>query len=80
MCHLRDQLQRAASSICLNLAEGYARISPRDKLRFFAISMGSVRECQALLDIATINPENSQLLDAVAASLYRLIQVMQTRA
>ena len=50
--HLRNQLLRAASSVTLNLGEGYpwagpGRIQKGDQRRFFEIALGSLRECQA---------------------------------
>ena len=49
--HLRDQLSRAASSVALNLAEGSGRSSKAEQKRFFDIAFGSLRECQAVLDL-----------------------------
>ncbi len=37
--HLANQLDRAASSICLNLAEGKGRNSAKDQIRFFHMAM-----------------------------------------
>jgi four helix bundle protein len=48
---LRDQLERAGTSIVLNIAEGAGRISKPDRARFFAIARGSATECAALIDI-----------------------------
>ena len=73
--HLKEQLLRAAASVALNLAEGRGKPSVRDQLRFFHIAMGSVRESQAILALG--NQESTkayQLLDSLAAHLYRLIQ------
>ena len=75
--HLREQLNRAASSIALNLAEGRGRSSKKDQLRFFQIAMGSVRECQALLQLApVVDPQLVKLLDKLAAYNYKLIKSM----
>jgi four helix bundle protein len=41
---LSDQLCRAVGSIGANLAEGYSRGSPRDRVRFYEYSLGSARE------------------------------------
>ena len=41
---LVNQMRRAAASITANIAEGYAKISPKDKLRFYNISQGSLEE------------------------------------
>jgi len=49
---LADQLQRAASSITLNIAEGAGEFSPADKSRFYRIAKRSATECAAILDVA----------------------------
>lgn len=41
---LVNQMRRAAASITANIAEGYAKISSKDKLRFYNISQGSLEE------------------------------------
>jgi four helix bundle protein len=46
-----DQIERAASSIVLNLAEGVRRHG-RDPRRFFAIAHGSAGEIRGALDLA----------------------------
>jgi four helix bundle protein len=48
---LREQLQRAAFSVPLNIAEGVGRASEADKARHFAIARGSAMECAAVLDV-----------------------------
>ncbi len=51
---LRDQVERAAASICLNLAEGCGRRTRPDRLHFFAIAQGSAMECAAAVDILRV--------------------------
>lgn len=48
---LRDQLTRAALSICLNIAESAGRNAPADKAHFIAIARGSAMECAAIVDV-----------------------------
>ncbi len=48
---LRDQLDRASVSVCLNVAEGAGRTSPAEKSHFFSIARGSATECGAALDL-----------------------------
>jgi four helix bundle protein len=48
---IKDQLDRASTSIPLNLAEGNGKYSPKDRCRFFDIARGSALECAAGLDV-----------------------------
>lgn len=48
---VRDQLDRASTSLVLNLAEGNGKFSKKEKRRFFQISQGSATESSACLDI-----------------------------
>ena len=69
---LKNQLLRASSSISLNLAEGSAKPVGKDRLRFYRIALGSLRECQAICDL---NPQLGGLrlvADLLGGSLYRL--------
>lgn len=43
---LSDQLYRALGSIGANIAEGYSRSSGKDRVRFYAYSLGSAREAR----------------------------------
>jgi len=45
--NLADQLRRAATSITLNIAEGYVRYHYLDRIRFYYIARGSLTEIQA---------------------------------
>ena len=72
--HLRDQFLRAASSITLNLAEGSAKGTSKDRTKFYRIALGSQRECAAVLDLLA-QPELtiSSLCDRLGAHLYKLV-------
>ncbi len=48
---LIDQLQRAALSNSLNIAEGNGRHHKKDKLNFFYISRGSMFECVPIIQV-----------------------------
>jgi four helix bundle protein len=51
--YLADQLRRAMASAILNLAEGNGkRREGADRRRFFEISLGSISEAAAALDLA----------------------------
>ena len=47
----RDQLDRASTSIVLNLAEGNGKRSRTDRCRYLDIARGSAFECAACLDV-----------------------------
>ncbi|MBL6989154.1 MAG: four helix bundle protein [Bacteriovoracaceae bacterium] len=70
--HLRDQMDRASSSVVLNLAEGSGKRTPKDQRRFYSISLGSLRECEAVMDLVEVDSELRQLADHIGACLYRL--------
>jgi four helix bundle protein len=48
---MKDQLDRASSSIVLNIAEGNGKYSRPDRCRFFDTAHGSALECAAGLDV-----------------------------
>jgi len=43
---ITDQLYRAVGSISANLAEGYSRVSGKDRALFYQYSLGSTREAR----------------------------------
>jgi len=47
----KDQLDRASTSIPLNIAEGNGKFSNADRARFIEIARGSALECAACLDV-----------------------------
>ena len=75
---LANQLQRAAFSIPSNIAEGHARSSTKDYLRFISIAMGSLAELETQLELSARlgyidQPKLGELL-AVADELGRMLQ------
>ena len=79
---LADQLQRAAPSIVLNIAEGAGKFSPADKAVFYTRARASATESAAVLDvcrklnliIAPATDDNKVLLDRIAQMLTKLIK------
>jgi four helix bundle protein len=57
------QLDRASTSVLLNIAEGNGKFTAQDRCRFFDIARGSALECAACLDVlvAKRRVEHSQI-------------------
>ena len=49
---LTSQLRRAAMSVPANIAEGFKKRGPRDKLRFYNIAQGSLEESRYFMILA----------------------------
>ena len=49
---LVSQIQRAAVSVPANIAEGFSRISFKEKVQFYAIAHGSLTELQSHLSLS----------------------------
>ena len=62
--YLADQLQRAATSIALNIAEGAGEFAVDEKARFYRIARRSATECAAVLDV-------TDKLGVIESSTYR---------
>src|SRR6476620_1062375 len=73
----KDQLDRASTSIPLNIAEGNGKFSPNDRARFFEIARGSALECAAALDVLVARklaaPEQ---IKSAKESLVRIVEML----
>ena len=70
---VKNQFQRVILSIVLNLAEGSAKSSAKERKKFYEITLGSLREVQAILTL--VNPQNLiKEADKIGAYLYKLCQ------
>lgn len=49
---LIDQMRRAAVSITSNIAEGFSRRGPKDKVKFYYMAQGSLTEIQNQIIVA----------------------------
>ena len=49
--NIKNQIDRASTSIALNIAEGNGKFSLKDRNRFIDIANGSALECAAGLDV-----------------------------
>ena len=74
---LVNQMRRAAASITANIAEGYAKISSKDKLRFYNISQGSLEETRNFIilskELGYITLQDKEQLGIQAAEISRLL-------
>ncbi|OGB87304.1 hypothetical protein A3J44_01195 [candidate division WOR-1 bacterium RIFCSPHIGHO2_02_FULL_45_12] len=70
-----NQIRRAAVSISLNLAEGSDRSSDKEFKRFIQMSIGSLNETVAILDLAQesgfITKENYDIMVLQAESIVK---------
>src|SRR3990167_1057838 len=49
--YLADQLQRAGTSVPLNIAEGAGEYSGNEKIRFYRMARRSATECASIFDV-----------------------------
>ena len=62
---------RASSSISLNLSEGAAKPSRKERLRFYGIAYASAKEIQAIIRLEDLE-QLAPMADHLGASLYKL--------
>jgi four helix bundle protein len=81
--YLIDQLQRAGSSVLLNIAEGAGEFSVNEKIRFYRMARRSATECASILDICMrlnlinedVNLVSRNLLLRIVSMLTKLTRV-----
>lgn len=74
---LHDQLDRAKTSILLNIAEGNGRFTSPDRCRFFDTARGSVLECAACLDLLAVkNVIDQKELASGKAVLEKIVSML----
>jgi four helix bundle protein len=75
-----SQLDRASTSILLNIAEGNGKYTAPDRCRFFDIARGSALECAACLDVLVAKKravqvdQGKEILVRIVAMLVGLIR------
>jgi four helix bundle protein len=80
--YLSDQLQRAALSISLNIAEGAGEYAVDEKARFYRMAKRSATECAGVLDVCQrlrLIDENRyirgrELLIGIVSMLIKMVQ------
>jgi len=71
----KDQLDRASTSIPLNIAEGNGKFSAKDRARFLEIARGSALECAACLDVLLVRKLASK--EQVVLAKEQLVRIVQ---
>jgi four helix bundle protein len=71
----KDQLDRASTSIPLNIAEGNGKFSARDRARFFEMARGSALECAACLDVLVVRKLAKE--EPLAAQKERPVRIVE---
>ena len=66
-------MRRAALSVALNLCEGAGKLKAKDKVRFYTIAHGSLRELQGALDILELKCLYKKA-NVLGAHIWKLIQ------
>ena len=78
----RDQITRSGLSVPCNLAEGYERLSTRDRARFWSYAKGSAGELRTQIYIAReieyLDPETASHWLREVQEISRMIQSLIT--
>jgi four helix bundle protein len=73
----KDQLDRASTSIPLNIAEGNGKFSVKDRARFLEMARGSALECAACLDVLVARKlATVEQVAHAKADLARIVRMM----
>ncbi len=80
--YIADQLQRAGTSILLNIAEGAGEYASNEKVRFYRMAKRSATECAAIFDLCRelqlieekCYMDARELLARIVAMLIRMAQ------
>src|SRR2546429_5844411 len=73
----KDQLDRASTSIPLNIAEGNGKFSYRDRARFLEIARGSALESAACLDVLVARKlATEEQIVGAKEQLARIVQML----
>ena len=73
----KDQLDRASTSIPLNIAEGNGKFSYADRARFLEIARGSALECEASVDVLAVRKLiNAERVIPAKEQLVRIVNML----
>ena len=72
-----NQLDRASTSIPLNIAEGNGKYTSADRCRYFDNARGSALECAACLDVLNAKKlVDDEMLEKGKGLLYRIVSML----
>src|SRR5437764_13091040 len=73
----KEQLDRASTSIPLNIAEGNGKFSFKDRARFFEMARGSALECAECLDVLLVRKlATEEQIIGPKEKLARIVQML----
>jgi four helix bundle protein len=83
--YAKDQLGRASLSIVLNIAEGSAKFSNRDRKNFYITARGSIFECASLVNFlheeeevpGTLKQELTGTYEEISRMLFTMIKNLE---
>jgi four helix bundle protein len=76
---ITSQINRAAVSIPLNIAEGSSRKSQKEYAHYLRIALGSANELESLFDvIIVVNLCADQNIKEISIQLYRIRKMLQS--
>ena len=79
--HLGDQLRRASLSIPLNVAEGSAKCTQAERMRYFEIARASAIECSAVVNCClSLQLAQPDLLSTLRSLILRIVQMLSKLA
>lgn len=71
---LTSQVRRASVSVAANIAEGFAKYSIRDKVRFMNIAQGSLEECKYYILLSKdLGFGETQIVEELASETSKLL-------
>jgi four helix bundle protein len=74
---VKDQLERASTSIPLNIAEGNGKYSLKDRCRYFDTANGSAFECASGLDVLVAKGKlTAEQIDPGKERLSKIVKMM----
>ncbi len=75
--YLVDQLQRAGTSVPLNVAEGAGEFSPKEKSRFYRMAKRSATECAAIMDVCfCLKLVSKEMYGEARELLFRIVSML----